>query len=260
MVQYAMPKLGQMKVDRIATGDVLGVLTPIWSTKRETARRVRGRIGAVMKWAVAKGYREDNPAGDALGAALPRGGVRKQHFPALPHSQVAAALATVEASGVWVGLKLAFRFLVLTATRSGDVRGATWEEIDGDTWTIPANRMKGGREHRVPLSTQALQVLEQAREIPGDTGLIFPSVTGGVVSATAPSILLHKLGIQAVPHGFRSSFRDWAAEETDCPHPVVEAALAHTVRNKVEAAYARSDLFERRRRLMGDWAQYLQVG
>ena len=262
LTRYVMPQIGRMTVDKITTADVLRVLTPIWNEKRVTAQRVRTRIGAIMKWAVAKGYREDNPAGDAIGAALPRGGIRKQHFPALRHSQVAAALETVRASESWVGLKLAFEFQVLTAARGGEVRLATWDDIDldGRVWTISASRMKSGRAHRVPLSPAALAVLEKAREIPGDTGLIFRSVTGRTLSATAPSLLLHDNGIEAVPHGFRSSFRDWAAEETDHPREVIEAALAHTIRNKVEAAYARSDLFERRRRLMEDWAAYVAEG
>ena len=259
LTRYAMPKLGRMTVDKITTADVLSVLVPIWNEKRVTAQRVRTRIGAIMKWAVAKNYREDNPAGDALGAALPRGGVRKRHFPALPHSQVAAALETVRTSGAWIGLRLAFEFMVLTAARGGEVRLATWEEIDmeGRVWTIPAGRMKSGRAHRVPLSPAALAVLERAREIPGTTGLVFPSATGRTLSATAPSVFLHDLGIEAVPHGFRSSFRDWTAEN-GVDHAVAEAALAHVVSNATEAAYRRTDLFENRRKLMGDWAQYLE--
>ena len=256
---YAARRLGDKRVDQITTSDVLAVLVPIWSTKRETARRVRQRIGAVMKWAVAKGYREDNPAGDAIGAALPRHGSSTQHFPALPHSQVGAALATVRASGAWIGTKLAFEFLVLTAARSGEARNARWEEIDFEnaTWTVPGARMKAGRAHRVPLSPHAVAVLEAAREIADGGGLVFPSITGRALSAMTMTKLVRELGVEAVPHGFRSSFRDWAAEKTDHPREVIEAALAHVVQNRVEAAYRRTDLFERRRRLMNDWAAYL---
>ena len=256
---YAMPQLGTKRVDRITTSDVLAVLVPIWSSKRETARRVRQRVGSIMKWAVAEGYREDNPAGDAIGAALPRHGKLTRHFPALPHGQVAAALAAVQASGAWIGTKLAFEFLVLTAARSGEVRNAQWQEIDteGSTWTVPGERMKAGRDHRVPLSRRALAVLGEAHEIASRPGLIFPAPTGRVLSAMTMTKLVRELGIEAVPHGFRSSFRDWAAEKTDHPREVIEAALAHVVRNKVEAAYRRTDLFERRRRLMEDWADYL---
>ena len=137
---YAMPRLGRKYVDEITTADVLGCLVPIWSAKSETARRVRQRIGAVMQWAVAKGYREDNPAGDAIAAALPKNGGKRNHFRAIPHHEVAAALATVGSSGAWPGTKLAFEFLVLTAARSGEIRKARWEEIDFEaaTWTVPA--------------------------------------------------------------------------------------------------------------------------
>ena len=257
---YAIPLVGSKRVDKITTGDVLAVLLPIWNEKRETARRVRQRIGAVMQWAVAKGYREDNPAGDAIGAALPKNGGKRKHFQALPHGKVAAALAAVEASGAWLGTKLAFRFLVLTAARSGEVRNARWDEIDleaAKTWTVPADRSKSGREHRVPLSAAALAVLERAREIADPSGLIFPSVSGRAMSAMTMTKLLHDLGVEAVPHGFRSSFRDWCGECSNAPREVAEAALAHVVRDKVEAAYARSDLFERRRVLMEDWMAYL---
>lgn len=258
---YAMPHLSAKRVDQITTSDVLAVLVPIWSSKRETARRVRQRVGAIMKWAVAEGYRQDNPAGEAIGAALPRHGKLTRHFPALPHSQVAAALATVQASGAWIGTKLAFEFLVLTAARSGEVRYARWQEIDIECsmWTVPGERMKAGRDHRVPLSRRALAVLGEAHEIASRPGLIFPAPTGSVLSAMTMTKLVRNLGIEAVPHGFRSSFRDWAAEKTDHPREVIEAALAHVVRNKVEAAYRRTDLFERRRRLMEDWASYCKL-
>ena len=214
---YAARRLGDKRVDQITTSDVLAVLVPVWSAKRETARRVRQRIGAVMKWAVAEGYREDNPAGDAIGAALPRHGSSTRHFPALPHSQAGAALATVRASGAWIGTKLAFEFLVLTAARSGEARNARWEEIDFEnaTWTVPGARMKAGRAHRVPLSPHAVAVLEAAREIADGGGLVFPSITGRALSAMTMTKLVRERGIEAVPHGFRSSFRDWAAEKTD---------------------------------------------
>ena len=154
---YAMPKLGGLPVDRINTVDVMAVLLPIWNEKRVTAQRVRRRISAVMRWAVAQGYREDNPAGDAIGAALPKNGVRPRHHPTLPYAEVAGAIATVRRSGANPETVLAFEFLVLTACRSGEVRGAPWEEMDlaGREWRIPAERMKTDREHRVLLSTGA---------------------------------------------------------------------------------------------------------
>ena len=259
---YAVSKIGAKRVDRISTADVMEVLLPIWSTKRETARRVRQRIGAVMKWAVAQGYREDNPAGDAISAALPKNSVRRQHQRALPHSQVAAALERVRTSKAHRATALAFEFLVLTACRSGEVRGARWDEMDPATatWTVPSVRMKAKLEHRVPLSGRAVAVLDEARELSDRSGLVFPSPTGRVLNDSTLSKLLRELGIGAVPHGFRSSFRDWSAERTDVPREVCELALAHVNSDRVEAAYRRSDLFQRRRDLMQDWSEYLDGG
>ena len=256
---YAFPQLGHQPVGEITTADVLTVLTPIWHDKQATARRVRQRIGAVMKWAVAMGLRPDNPASDVLDQALGRQHVVIQHMRALPHSKVAGAMETVRKSNAYPATKLAFEFMVLTAARSGEVRSAHWDEIDLEAreWTVPGERMKAQRPHRVPLSGHAMEILEEARTLGGGGGLVFPSPEGRVFSGGTLPTLLRRLGIAAVPHGFRSSFRDWAAECTDTPHAVMEAALAHVVRNKVEAAYARSDLFERRRVLMAEWAAYL---
>ena len=252
---YAFPRIGAMPVSDVTTADVLAILTPIWHDKPETARRVRQRIGAVMKWAVAMGYRPDNPAGDALGQVLGRQRAGVQHMRALPHGAVADALATVRTSRALVTTKDAFELLVLTAARSGEVRLATWNELDLDAavWTIPAARMKAKRDHRVPLSGRALEILHDARRRSDGTSLVFRSPRGRPLSDMTLSKLIKELGIAAVPHGFRSSFRDWAAEQTNTPREVVEAALAHTVRNPTEAAYARSDLFGCRRRLMDDY-------
>ncbi|MXY17349.1 MAG: site-specific integrase [Gammaproteobacteria bacterium] len=257
---YVLPRLGDMPVDAITGSDVMAVLQPIWTAKRETAKRVRARIGAVMKWAVAQGHRADNPAGDTLAAALPNNAVRRVHHKALPHAEVAAALRKVRGSNAYRGAALAFELLVLTATRSGEVRSAVWDDVDLESavWTIPAERMKAGLAHRVPLSDQALALLDEARrELSHGGGTVFPSPTGCVQRNRALVTLVHQLGIRAVPHGFRSSFRDWAAECTDTPREVCELALAHVNRDRVEAAYRRSDLFERRRTLMQDWADYL---
>ena len=170
-----MPKLGGRLVGRINTADVMAVLLPIWNEKRVTAQRVRRRISAVMRWAVAQGYREDNPAGDAIGAALPRNGVRPRHHPALPYAKVGGAIETVRMSGAYPATVLAFEFLVLTACRSGEVRGALWKEIDlaGREWRIPPERMKTNREHRVPLSDGALAVLQEARALANGSGVVF---------------------------------------------------------------------------------------
>ena len=218
-----------------------------------------------MKWAIAQGYRSDNPAGDTLTAALPKRSSPVRHQRALPHDEVAGAVATVCASAAWAGLKLVFEFLVLTAARSAEARLATWDEMDMDAlvWTIPAARTKAGREHRVPLCSRAVEILDEARRLGLNptgvalAGLVFPSRRGKAIRDALLSGVLQQLGIGAVPHGFRSSFRDWAAERTDHPREVIEAALAHVVRNQTEAAYARSDLFERRRRLVDDWMRYL---
>ena len=256
---YAFPHLGRRRVSDVTTADVMTVLTPIWHARHETARRVRQRIGAVMKWAIANGYRSDNPAGEAIAAALPKRNGALQHQRALPHAEVGAAIVRVRESDASLAAKLCFEFLVLTACRSGEVRGARWEEIDWDTatWTVPAARMKAGREHRIPLTARALAVLQAARELPDGSGLVFPSARGGELSDNTLSKLLRELGIAAVPHGFRSSFRDWCGECATAPREVAEAALAHVVRNRAEAAYARSDLFVRRRQLMDEWATYL---
>jgi len=257
--RYAYPDLGDKQIDAITSVDVLQVLTPIWHEKPETARRVRQRISTVMKWAVAMRYRSDNPAGDAVGQALGRQQTATQHMQALPHREVAGAIAAVRASKAWWATKAAFEFLVLTAARSGEVRLATWREIDVDAavWTVPAERMKAHREHRVPLCGRATEILNQARVTGDGHELVFPSMRGKALSDMTLSKLVKEQGIAAVPHGFRSSFRDWAAEQTGARHDVIEACLAHSVRNPTVAAYARSDLFERRRRLMDDWAEYL---
>ena len=238
--------------------DVMAVLTPIWIRKPETARQVRQRISAIMRWAIAQGYRVDNPAGDAIAAALPKvKATARQHRRALPHGEVAATLETLRTADAYEAIRLVFELIVLTAARSGEARGATWDEISGDVWTIPAERMKSSRPHRVPLSDKAAAVLERARTLPQSGNLVFPSMRGKVLTCASISKFLMDNRIPAVPHGFRSSFRDWAAETGKFSHDVCEAALAHTVQNKSEAAYNRTDLFERRRVLMQSWADYL---
>ena len=211
-----------------------------------------------MQWAVAMEYRPDNPC-ERVAATLGRQRRVVRHMRALPHAEVAEAVATVRASGATTSAKLAFDFLVLTAARSGEVRLARWEEVDldADVWTVPPERMKANREHRVPLSCRAAEILRSARTLRNGSKVVFPSPRGKPLSDMTLSKLLKEQGVHAVPHGFRSSFRDWAAEETNHPREVVEAALAHRVKDQVEAAYARSTLFERRRRLMADWAAYL---
>ena len=256
--RYAFPRIGRRPIAEVASADVLAILTPIWHTKPVIAKAVKQRIHTVLEWAIAMNLRTDNPS-DRVGPVLGPQRNIVQHMRALPHREVAAALATVRASGANPAVMLAFEFLVLTAARSGEVRFAAWDEMDTTehVWTIPATRMKMKREHRVPLCGRALAILAVARAL-GDGPLVFPSRRGRRLDLKQLRLLLERCGIAAVPHGFRSSFRDWAAEETDHPREVVEAALAHAVGNKVEAAYARSDLFARRRRLMDNWAAYLR--
>ena len=254
--EHFAKRIMRRRVDRVDAGDVLAVLNPIWNDKRETARRLKQRIGMVMRWAIAEGHRADNPV-DAVTAALPKTGVKPTRHRALPFAEVGTALDTIEESGAWWATKAAFRFIVLTAARSGEVRNMTWAEIDGNTWTVPGDRMKTGREHRVPLSREALAALDQARENSDGSGLIFPSVRGKVMSDGTLSKLARENGIGAVPHGFRSSFRDWAAEKTSVPREIAEHALAHVEGSAAEIAYRRTDYFDKRRDLMQQWADFV---
>ena len=257
--KYAFPRLAAKGVDTITTADVMAVLLPIWTEKGVTARRIRQRISAVMKWAVAQGYRADNPAGDAIAAALPRVGDMRRHFRAVHHTKAGDAIRAVRESQASLAARLAFEFLVLTASRSGEVRCASWLEfnMEAATWTIPGARMKSGREHRVPLSGRALAILNEARALDDGSGLVFPAPAGRKpLSDSTLSKLLRELDIDAVPHGFRSTFRDWCSEVAQVPRELAEACLAHVVRG-VEGAYARSDLLDRRRNMMDRWAAYL---
>ena len=205
--RFVFPRIGAKRVDKVTTVDLMACLLPIWNTKRETARRVKQRISAVLEWSMANGYRDDNPAA-ALAAALPKTNKAKRHHKALNYSKVAAAIATVQASGAYIATRLAFEFMVLTAARSGEVRLATWAEFDLDEslWTLPAERMKAKREHRVPLVPRAVEILREAMEHADGTDLVFPSVRGKVMSDSTVSKLLRENGVKGVPHGFRSSF------------------------------------------------------
>ena len=260
--RFAFPRIGKVPVSEVTSADVLEILTSLWHRKAATAKRVRQRLRAVLEWAVAMEFRMDNPC-DRIGPVLGPQQDVTEHMQALPHREVAAVIRRVRASAAVPAAKLALEFLVLTAARWGEVRWAEWEEIDRDgrVWTVPARRAKTNRRHRVPLCGRALEILEAAQALEEETGpLVFTHGGGKPLHDSQLRRLLRELGIAAVPHGFRSSFRDWAGEETDHPREVIEAALAHVVRNHVEAAYARSDLFERRRLLMDDWSRYLAQG
>ena len=261
--RHALPSIGNKRIDKIGRADVLTVLTPIWTTRPETARRVRQRMRTVFRWAMAHGFTETNPAGEVIDGALPPMPKVKAHLRSLPYQDVGMALKTVSASQASLSAKLCFRFLVLTAARSGEARAATWDEIDMQErlWRIPSERMKAGIEHRVPLSEQVLEVLAQASTMRDESDLLFPSPLkpGSPMSDMTPTKILRSTGLadRATVHGFRSSFKNWTLEQTDTPWAVSEAALAHILGNSTEQAYARSDLFERRRALMQNWADYL---
>ena len=254
---HVHPAIGNLRVDNITSADLLNVLLPIWTSRRETARKTRGYISAVTQWAISMGFRTDNPARDVV-AALPKAGRTVTHQRALPWRDVHAALGTIEASGAAETTKLVVRFLALTATRSGEVRGARWPEIDLDsaTWTVPASRMKSTRQHRIPLSPEAMAVLDRAREFTGDSNLVFPSPTGRVMSDATVSKLFRENGIQGTPHGLRSSFRVWAAESS-IDRVIAELALSHVAGSSLEISYQRSELFDQRRAVMEQWAEAL---
>ncbi|WP_394730750.1 tyrosine-type recombinase/integrase [Altererythrobacter sp. GH1-8] len=258
---YAYPVIGDMPVRDITAQHIVEILKPIWSTKSETASRVRMRIEAVLNSAKLMGWRTgENPAvwRGGLEAALPRiSKVRRvRHHPAMPWQDIAPFMAKLrEREGI---SPRALEFVILTAARSGEVRNASWDEIDLDRalWVVPAERMKAGREHRVPLSKAAIKLLEQLPRI-DKTPLLFPGMHNGPMSDMTLGAVLKRMDLgQFTVHGFRSTFRDWAAESTSHSPEAVEMALAHTVANRVEAAYRRGDLFEKRRELMEDWATW----
>jgi len=257
---YAEPVIGPLLVRDVTTAHVIKVLEPIWTTKTETATRVRSRMELVLDFAAARGLREGpNPARwrGNLDAALPKASKvsKVEHHAAVPVEDIGAFMRRLRTlSGM--GAK-ALEFAIVTAARSGEVRGATWAEIDLPTalWTVPAGRMKSGREHRVPLSKPAMKLLRALpKGGPGD--LVFPGMRGPLSDMSLTAVL-RRMDVAATAHGFRSTFRDWVAEYTNHPSEVAEMALAHAVGDKVEAAYRRGDLFEKRVSLMTDWAGFL---
>ena len=257
---YVFPNVGSLKVNEITRKNVVESLSPIWTAKPETARRVRQRIRAVMDRAVALEFVDFNPAGDAINGALAKLPRVKAHHRAPSYRELPTILQTIRGSTASPVVKLGFEMLVLTAARSGELRGALWSEVDIDSamWAIPGIRMKAGKTHRVPLSRRVLEVLQEARSLSNGKGLIFPGPrSGNPISDVTFTRMLWRLRLDFVPHGLRSAFRDWAAEQTDAPHAVMEAALAHSVSNATEAAYFRSDIFDLRRALMNQWSEFL---
>ena len=255
--EYALPTLGKKPVDKISPSDILAVMVPLALEKPATAGKLKTQLGQVFKWSIAHGHRTDNPADQNINAALPSLSTR-EHRKALPYADVPGAVKTIRESSAWLGTKLAFEFLVLTACRSGEVRLAQWEEIDleGAVWTIPGHRMKSSREHRIPLSDRAMNILTEAATLGDVRGLVFPSPTGKALFDNTISKLVRQNGIPAVPHGFRSSFRNWCAE-ANIDRQTAESALAHSLGGATETAYLRSDLFALRRAAMDGWAKHL---
>ena len=260
LATYAFPFIGEKAVDEITAADVLAALEPIWTAKPETASRVKQRVETVMDWAVTHGHRLDNPAGKALFKGLPRVNREPNHHPALHYSQVGWALDKVRESTSSLLNKLAFEFLVLTAARSGEVRTANWGEIlwERRTWEISHIKMKARRFHRVPLSDRAMEILREAWPVTGPDGLIFPSEPGGgMVSDMTYNMMMRRLKLPAVPHGFRSSFTDWSEELLEEYSSAADAALAHKEKSKTRQAYKRTDFFNARIELMQRWADYV---
>jgi len=257
--EYAYPVIGSVFVRDVEQSHVMRVLEPIWLTKTETAKRLRGRIERVLDWSRVRGYRSgENPArwrGHLDTLLQSPGKVQKRaHFPALPFDELGAFMAALRQQE-GMGAR-ALEFAILTAARSGEVRGAAWNEIDlaDASWTIPAGRMKMKREHRAALNDAAVALLES---LPRTGDLIFPNTKGNMLSDMTLTAVLRRMGRSDITaHGFRSTFRDWCSERTNYPRDVAEMALAHAIGDKVEAAYRRGDLFEKRRRMMKEWGKF----
>jgi integrase len=258
---HVFPVLGEKRVDHIETADVLRALSPIWLSKPETARRVRQRISGILDWAKAAGHRSGDNAMEGVAKGLPRQSEKRGHFSAIPYEDVPKFVCKLRQFPTSQFARLAFEFLILTAARTNEVLKAEWCEVDFNkkVWTIPASRMKAGREHRVPIAQRALILLRSAREISDGSEFIFSGRSvGEPMSNMIFLMLLRRLGATFTAHGFRSAFRDWASECTNFPREVCEMALAHSIKDKTEAAYRRGDLFAKRFELMTAWADYVQ--
>lgn len=258
---YAFAEIGDKPVNTVDTADVLKVLRPIWSTKYETARRVKQRLESVFEWAMVHKHRTDNPA-QLVSPLLDNSKSSGKHHAALPYTEVAKFILDLQSSQLDKVTKLAFEFLVLTAVRTTEVREMVWSEVDSKAklWTIPAERMKADRPHVVPLCSRAINILKEAEALCGRDGLVFTDeYTGLRLSENRFLNARDTVGYndRCTPHGFRSSFRDWASEETNFPNEVCEMVLAHKIKDKTEAAYRRGALLDKRRKLMDAWANYV---
>ena len=262
--RYIFPHIGDKPIDQIDGADVLNLLIPLQREKPEIAKTARTLMKLVFSRAQARGLIQVNPAGEIIRGGLPPRTRKVQHMPTLHYSQVAGALAKVDASEAFEATKLGFRFMVLCASRPGEVRFAEWADIDLDAalWIIPAEKMKSDREHRVSLSRQAVEVLRVAKMLTWDSVWVFESDNkpGRPLSENAFNKLARDLRLCGTPHGFRSSFKDWAEERSGASYAAIEMSLAHAVGNLTERAYFRSDLLDQRRRLVQAWADYLDAG
>ena len=256
---YAFPVIGSMPIHSVKQADIVRVLSPIWTEKQETARRIKQRLKATLDWARANGYVETANPVEGVDRGLAPQRKRVSHFEALPWKDLPDFWQRLR-SDKGMG-SLALQFAILTAARSGEVRGAIWDEIDFEekVWTIPSERMKAGREHRVPLNKPAVAILQKVWPLrSGGSNLVFPSIQSGkALSDMTLTAVLRRLETPVTVHGFRSTFRDWTEENTTYSHEAKEAALAHIVKNKAEAAYRRTDLFEKRRKLMSNWGSFI---
>ena len=262
--RHAFPIVGRKPVNRVTTDDLLHILRPIWHEKAESARKTRQRLKQVLAWAEGKGYVDRNVAGasfsDVVRNTLGAQRDEAENMRMVPYPEVGASLETIAASSSLPSAKAALRFLVLTACRSGEVRNATWDEIDlaAATWTVPAARTKTRKDHAVPLSAAAIAVLDEMERHPGGGDLVFPgNRRGKALSDMTLSKLMKTCAIDGVPHGYRASFKTWATERTNEKPDVIELCLGHAVGNSVERAYSRSTLIEKRRAVMERWADFV---
>jgi integrase len=263
MEAYVFPSIGKRPVGEIAAAEVIDILKPIWNTKRETARRVLQRMRAVFEAAIVRGERQRASPTVGIATVLGSRNLRRDHHPAMPYTEVPAFITRLRSLEGWIATRLAFEFLILTASRSGEVRLANWSEIDLDNalWTVPADRMKARVEHAVPLAPRAIALLREARANYPKNELVFPGTKPGLpLSDMTLTKVLRDAGLagKATTHGFRSSFKDWSAEVAKARDEVSEAALAHKTPDKVRAAYLRTRFLGERRQLMLRWARYLE--
>ena len=260
---YVYPVIGKMPVSEIASADVLRVLQGIWVEKPTTAKRIRNRLEKILDWAIASNYRTDNPAGKQIVLALPKVRTEVDHLKAVHYSDCPTVLKQIRESRLKPVYRLILEYIILTCCRSGEARAATWDEINWECkiWTIPAHKTKSRREHRIPLSSGALNVLEQAKALSDGQpdSLVFPSVRGGKMAEDTLTEFLRESEIPGTVHGFRSTARDWLAEQTNASWAVAESCLGHAVGSTTARSYARTDYLPERAPIMQQWADYLSV-